>query len=130
MLIWLLMGITEFLLLKLHCASLVFVSSELKLGFGIYFLVYLKNTAVAIGSLTCLSPPMMGGLTFLSWLKLSKFRLCVYFSTRSLTFSVLLQLQDGSGFACHCLQQHECVSHRVNKALETQSRYNINCSLK
>lgn len=37
------MGITEFLLLKLHCASLVFVSSELKLGFGIYFLVYLKK---------------------------------------------------------------------------------------
>lgn len=63
---WLLMGITEFLLLKLHHTSLVFVSSELKLGFDIYFLVYPKNTAVAIGSLTCLSPPMTGGLTFLS----------------------------------------------------------------
>lgn len=54
----------------------------------------------------------------------------VYFSTKYLAYSVLFQLQEGAGFACLCLQQHECISHRVSKALGTQSRRSINWFIK
>lgn len=52
----------------------------------------------------------------------------VYFSTKSLAYSVVFQLQEDAGFACLYLQQHEHVPHRVAKALETRRRCNISWS--
>lgn len=108
----------------------MFVSSELKVEFDIYFLVYLENTATGSNRFFDLLITLHDWrLTFSVIGKAKQVQtLSVYFSTKSLSYSVLFQLQEDAGFACLYLQQHEYVSHRVAKALETQSRCSINWS--